>query len=207
MKERPILSYGHEVRAILARRRTMLRRVVKADTAWSLDPLRAAAASAGHFWFSTDGISPGSIHLTCPYGEPGDRLWVRENFWRDSHKPTLHLGARERVEYDADLNDLDRDELRGTTYRHRPSIHMPRWASRLTLEITSVRVERLQLISEADAIAEGWPKQIDPGAHTGGNGGPFDWYRAVWESINGPGSWDANPWVWVLTFKRMEGGR
>lgn len=87
----------------------------------------------------------------------------------------------------------------------RPSIHMPRWASRITLEVTSVRVERLQDISEADALAEGVNAHQDHhGRPTTSIYSPVQAYRDLWEQINGPGSWDANPWVWAVDFKRLE---
>jgi len=78
--------------------------------------------------------------------------------------------------------------------RWRPSIHMPQWASRITLAVEAVRVERLQDIGEADACAEGWPKDEN---------GPIVWHSALWDTINGAGSWDANPWVSVTTFRRV----
>jgi hypothetical protein len=160
---------------------------------------------------------------TCPYGKPGYLLWVRET-WGDpeADHPRCPDGRKpqqgDRLVFKANPAD---DYLWGAgkpsqgEFCWRPSIHMPRWASRLTLELTGVRVERLHEISEEKAIAEG----IDP-VHTGtgelcgyanyqhlGEGvgyfaeDPIKSYASLWESINGPGSWDANPWLWVLSFR------
>jgi len=156
----------------------------------------------------------------CPYGKPGDRLWVRETFQitsnyhadcRDQKPPfddgrpifrdndpaypyweQCHYAATDRC---PELISVQTDEIE---QRWRPSIHMPRWASRITLEVVSVRVERLQDISEADAAAEGMT--CDPFE------GPtyYDEFAKLWRTINGPGSWAANPWVWVVEFKRVE---
>jgi hypothetical protein len=125
----------------------------------------------------------------CPYGVPGDTLWVRE-----AH--ALSMPVR-YVATDAI------HELR----KKRPSIHMPRWASRITLKITDVRVERLHDISEADALAEGIVEKpdriwwVDDGDPEHGFGSPRAAYAELWSSINGPGSWDANPWVWAVSFE------
>jgi hypothetical protein len=204
------------VRALLAGTKMQTRRIVKPQPVKSSGthrgyPLALMAndwawphpRTSGATTISNRPNGPLGWEIHCPYGQPGDRLWVRETWRRDIDKID---GAR-LVQYRADdaIVEAPRTYFDLPSAGWIPSIHMPRWASRLTLEITGVRVERLQDISEADAIAEGWPKQIDPGAHTGGNGGPFDWYRALWESINGPGSWDANPWVWVVSFKRNGG--
>jgi hypothetical protein len=153
---------------------------------------------------------------TCPYGQPGDRLWVRETWlswrWNNSMAPremAERWGDDDRNRYIGYLadNDICRDNIE-MDGRHRPSIHMPRWASRINLKITGVRVERLQDISESDAKKEGCMTELDN-----------DWsppyptdteirtyragYRFLWESINGQGSWDQNPWVWVIEFKRL----
>lgn len=135
--------------------------------------------------------------LGCPYGQPGDRLWVREAWARDDEDGQLMYRA-----------DVGRD-LCADAWR--PSIHMPRWASRITLEVTAVRVERLQDISEADAQAEGVIPKWEPGcsgrlmdAFGGFSFRPAaSAYAELWEQINGPGAWDANPWVWVVEFKRV----
>jgi hypothetical protein len=121
----------------------------------------------------------------CKYGKSGDRLWVRETWQEVSWPPT-----GPRFVYKAD-GDASPD-------RWRPSIHMPRWASRITLEVESVRVERLQECSEADAKAEGCSPLGDDTSQAYRLG-----YMHLWGQINGPGSWEANPWVWVITFKRI----
>lgn len=134
--------------------------------------------------------------IKCPYGSPGDRLWVRETWFSSTPK------TPSRVRYAAD--DLIRleDGLFARAVckppKWRPSIFMPRWASRITLEIVAVRVERLQDISDADAIREGIPDYPD---FTGDS--PVHDYSALWESINGRGSWISNPFVWVIEFTRV----
>jgi hypothetical protein len=200
MKERPILFSAPMVNALLDGSKTQARRVCKGQRELS---------NAHDF----------QIHR-CPHGQPGDRLWVKET-WQgplvedmddyrsepaDFHKP-------EFCEYAADGGPAPEfmttdDEL---VCRWRPSIFMPRWASRILLEITAVRVERLQDISEEDARAEGiqheldgWIDYTNPSCQMCMT--PADSYRTLWESINGAGSWDANPYVWVLEFKRIEPG-
>lgn len=141
----------------------------------------------------------------CPHGQPGDRLWVREA-WRAptgifDGMPPRDIRPGTPIRYEADgLNS----STTFSTGKLRPSMFMPRWASRITLEIVSVRVERLQDISEADAQAEGWTRRpevsTDPQVH---KEAARDWFMDLWESINGAGSWDANPWVWVVEFRRL----
>lgn len=205
MKERPIIFSAPMVRAILAGAKTQTRRVVK----------RYSADCIG--WFDDgDGLwaqrfidpSSGSPYLKswrdrCPHGLPGNRLWVRETWGALPHM--LDGFQRESLRYRADGEYQNEHG----TWRWRPSIHMPRWASRITLEVTGVRVERLQDISAADAIAEGieaegdeWRDYLMP--HTQCCLTPRSSYRTLWESIHGPGSWDANPWVWVIEFRRIE---
>lgn len=141
----------------------------------------------------------------CPYGKPGDHLWVRETCFINGPDK----GAE--VIYKAD--PLPNWEGEEADIRWRPSIHMPRWASRIQLEITSVRVERLQVISEGQAVAEGvepmrggyW-RHYQPGwtQHQLSARGSF---VTLWQSINGPESWQANPWVWVVEFKVIKGAQ
>ena len=188
-KERPILFKGEMVRAILDGSKTQTRRVVKPQSAILTDELARGL-----------GVQPPSQQnpavISCPYGDPGDRLWVRET-WAVQHEydaaAPSEIGFRARWHYAAteDLGGL----------RKRPSIFLPRRGSRILLEITAVRVDRLQSISEADARAEG----VTPNAFERMNdnwGGVL--YRRLWEQINGPGSWDANPWAWVVEFRRLQ---
>jgi hypothetical protein len=147
----------------------------------------------------------------CPYGQPGDRLWVREA-WRtlkqyDDKQPG-QLPADTPLRYEAD-GHFNRSEFEPG--RLRPGIFMPRWASRIELEITLVRLQQLQDISEQDAVAEG--VQAVRGATRGEDFladeededllGPIDLYRAVWESLQGLRSWEANPWIWVVEFNML----
>lgn len=187
MKERPILFSARDVRALLDGRKTQDRRPVMPQP---VDPYTGRDLPAG--------ARPDALPA-CPYGAPGDRLWVRETWAWD--------GAASRlVEYRADWSC--RRDPPGVRCEHgpdrwRPSIHMPRWAARIVLEVTSVRVERLHAITPADAIAEG----IRPAANSitidCDTPNPADSYRSLWESINGPGSWRSNPWVWVLGLRRV----
>jgi hypothetical protein len=191
MTSRPILMSAPMVRAILAGNKTQTRRVVKYAAPDLIDedgwPLRDMSA---------DGA--GEVRSACPYGQPGDRLWVRETWGEFRREPGRPI-------YRAD------DPLAlGSSNPWKPSIHMPRCYSRITLEITGVRVERLQDISEADAKAEGAPCVDEVSGHEvlfpqHSKAGTYRLgYRALWEQINGPGSWDANPWVWVVCFKRVD---
>jgi hypothetical protein len=134
----------------------------------------------------------------CPYGNLGDRLWVRETFSYEENGPRIWYWA------DGNIAAFNCERPRPI----KPSIHMPRWASRITLEITGVRVERLQDISYDDAIAEGCEQRttcINPGKGVYSHvNEPQDDFSRLWKSINGAESWDANPWVWVIEFKRVE---
>lgn len=202
MKERPILFSATMVRAILAGTKTQTRRVVKSKHVPWLD-LPWLENSVFNF------LDGKWNQRQLPYGQPGDRLWVRESFrlvrtvlgGADGCKipPSKFLDSTRRFEADGAVSYPDaRMRVFG---KLRPGIHMPRWASRITLEVTGVRVERLQGISEADARAEGYPGGPDD---LGAIERPLLWYRELWESINGHGSWDENPWVWVVEFKRVD---
>lgn len=195
-KERPILFNAPMVRAILAGRKRQTRRVVKPQPSPGLlSDYAEIREKRGSMRTDAQMLSD---CLPCPFGQPGEKLWVRETFGHFERNDTLKPGNK--IYYRADGECLELEPWR-------PSIHMPRWASRIALEITSVRVERLQDISEADAIAEGTPGGHGAIQGYGYNASPCEHYRALWESINGPGSWDANPWVWVIEFKRMEAKR
>ena len=204
MKERPILFSAPMVRAILAGTKTQTRRALAPDLFMSSGGAVVRMASAGP---ATTGIR----EAHCPYWrEPGDRLYVKET----GHWKTGDVFYRAGTEhYSAETaNAAALVALGGDRMRWQPAIHMPRWASRITLEITGVRVERVQDISEADATAEGTPCYVcdrpmdgrsEDDCHCFHRRAAASDYRMLWESINGPGSWDANPWCWVIEFRRV----
>jgi hypothetical protein len=209
VKARPILMSAPMVRAILAGTKSQTRRVVKPQP-WASCVIEEGMDGEPHFVYSAlSGHGPGydveETRTPCrfPYGQPGDRLWVREA-WRACRDldatPPRDIAPGSSIEYEATKRSYA--EI-GLTGKLRPGMFMPRWASRITLEVTGVRVEKLQSISEADCAKEGAPFSYSGFA-------PEDapdwrgWYRDLWESINGPGSWDANPWVWCVGFKRLE---
>lgn len=197
MKERPILFSAPMVRAILDDRKTQTRRIIKNI---------GIVPGIGEVLNGSDDAKEWPDF--CPYGKQGDRLWVRETF---------NINDDGHYIYAADLNDAG---VTKWAAKWKPSIHMPRLASRITLEITGIRIDRLQDISEEDAIAEGisrvpfrpcdgWP--ICDGYMVGKDDGVSGLkhkakvaYQELWESINGKGSWDLNPFVWVVEFKVLE---
>ncbi|MCF7545316.1 hypothetical protein [Pseudomonas petrae] len=196
IKERPILFSAPMVRAILEGRKTVTRREVKKQAA--LDCLAAGFEPAFL-------ALPGNADL-CPYGKPGERLWVRETWAQPANLdpgPTVY-----RATYPDCIKGQGWENLPpSSAIRWKPSIHMFRRDSRILLEITDVRVERLQAISRSDIRAEGLecPAEL---ASDDVSPNYRDWYpaawRELWESINGAGAWDANPWVWAITFRRVE---
>lgn len=223
--DRPILFSAPMVRALLEGRKTQTRRVIKLHCGGERlffkekrNIVRVAYARPDGFcWnsedpddFSSDQenwipLKQSEIERACPYGKPGDLLWVRENFafGSDFYGPA-------RAFYQADhVNCSGRQSCEDGFHKWTPSIHMPRAYSRLTLELTAVRVQRLNDISEEDAIAEGCGRSA-AGLFCGGphkaHGFPRQFntareaFRDLWESINGPGSWAESPWVWALTF-------
>lgn len=246
-KDRPILFSGPMVRAILADAKTQTRRVVKPQPEW-LPEVTQARTTGPLVWPIGAGGQQCGHPIKCPYGVPGDRLWVREEHYRFGHweKVPGVKTATGRVKWqfvgDSDevLFEQPRELSRAMNapYFDRPgwykrvARHMPRWASRIDLEVTGVRVERLQDISESDAIAEGlteyvWPEHTRsyPNVATQLACGTRFWnhviqkrgrrgcvwdsakkaFREFWQDINGPQSWNANPWVWVVEFKRIGG--
>ncbi|QKZ05874.1 hypothetical protein [Pseudomonas eucalypticola] len=224
-KERPILFSAPMVRAILAGQKTVTRRPVKPyqqpelmeDGTWF-----AVAQKHPRYGFGVSGADADACAAAlaasqcCTYGRPGDRLWVRETWYCD------HIEVQ-RGPYlqPADMIDLGQSRADGELvyaadglepYEQeqpiwKPSIHMPRWVSRILLEITNVRVERLQAISDEQCVAEGCG--VGPGAIgvkltvPPGASMPQAMFAELWKSINGPSAWDANPWVWVVEFKRV----
>lgn len=196
MKERPILFSGPMVRAILDGRKTQTRRVVKPQPVGRQRVIEGLAhvthgmnpADDGAVWYVGDCISAG-VEIRCPFGSPGDRLWVRET-WQVFEHEDLSVDALTLRHVEGQLaGDVvfyadDPDEA---VDRWRPSIHMPRWASRITLEVVSVRVERLADISESDAKAEGYASASE-------------FLGAPWAVSVGQ-----NPWCWVLDIRKVCG--
>ncbi|MER4046882.1 hypothetical protein J8866_03635 [Klebsiella pneumoniae] len=230
MTERGMIFNGEMVRALLDGRKTQTRRPVK----FPVHDKNLGCELAGNELAGE--LSAGS-YLNSAFGKPGDRIWVRETWatlgnedgccvdwegnlckgdWRSAAR--IYRASCEQRPGDYGLWSIPDDAYwKPHTKEHkfegawRPSIHMPRWASRILLEITDVRVERLNAISQEDAQAEGmeltgWrPTYSDPDS-----GGevmtPYDNFAELWSSIYGDESWKANPWVWVISFKRVEGG-
>ncbi|EJA2551636.1 hypothetical protein OHN11_09760 [Serratia marcescens] len=217
MKERPVIFNGEMVRAIIDGRKTQTRRAISDRHLHLID----VASQVGECYPLESGIdhanSQSYYREHCPFGQVGDRLWVRETF--------AVLGNEDGCPIDWDGNLIKGNEKhaariykascwqepgnyglwsipnRDTQYEGawRPSIHMPRWASRITLEITAVRVERLNDISDGDAIREGCSA-----ADMKSGDCVADVFARLWASIYGEESWRANPWVWVIEFRRVE---
>lgn len=234
-KERPILFSAPMVRAILEGRKTVTRRAVKGfqipteDTAIPIGDRQRWSAIGQRdprYGFCVFGSTEAECakeleeYAPCPYGKPGDRLWVRETWAADAQVDAVaprDLSQGEPIHYAADGAARQTGCAMITPGRGRPSIHMPRWASRILLEVTAVHVERLQNISEAQALAEGivgvafrpddgWP--ICTGYMVGPDDGKTGLqttaakaFAGLWDSVGG--NWNANPWVWVVEFKRV----
>lgn len=214
-RERPIIFSEPMVRAVLAKRKTMTRRIVKPQPQHPRFRGMLALDDEGIELYLHDRTLVRAVR--CPYGKPGDRLWVRETWGDCSPGADALVGTKwDKPWYraDADTYGLLGHDGEGAVYvedvKWRPSIHMPRSASRITLEVTAVRIERLQDISEADAFAEGvqCESYIDYRRATTEDGHPLhshavDLFHLLWEALHGPGSWAANPLVWVIGFKRI----
>ncbi|WP_430690033.1 hypothetical protein [Klebsiella quasipneumoniae] len=232
MTERGMIFNGEMTRAILDGRKTQTRRIMKVQPSEDFTPMNMALETDYKARWYTPGVvdkdgylQPASKEVfgvsnenegySCPFGAVGDRIWVRETFtghYLDDDQIQDIKDGRDKAsslcEYRADYPD-GYQAADGWT----PSIHMPRWASRILLEITDVRVERLNAISEEDARAEGI---IDGGCLNCGEPEPCgcanpepdatDAFAYLWQSIYGQESWNANPWVWVIEFERVEGG-
>lgn len=214
MKERPIIFSAPMVRALLNGTKSQTRRVVKFQkeptTYPETDGIKFVQIGGKQYWWNSQPDHPAHVTKACPYGQPGDRLWVRESWRVRGGREFEYQQDRSQVMYRATHYE-DGFPLGWESYKWRPSIHMPRWASRILLEITAVRVERLADISKDDAMAEGIVLQPDGGFGLADSthynfSDPTDSYCSLWESINGDGAWFANPWVWVVEFQRAEGG-
>ncbi len=207
MKERPILFSGAMVRAILEGRKTVTRRA-----------MRIQPVLKGHFWeVYGAGWSDGmdyvpcvyghSLAVACPYGQVGERLWVRESFadlqgTGIEHRPDP-AGPLQRYAFAADSppGSASDEARKDFGIKWKPSIHMPRAVCRILLEITGLRVERLQVITTEQLIAEGLQTRLRE--HDAECDLQHQW-KELWVSLNGQESWDANPWVWAVEFKRIE---
>lgn len=197
--QRPILFSGPMVRAILNGTKTQTRRIVKPQpdenglSFMKNAPLDWREDVHGP-WLQWKGETPGGDTWNGPTPYlPGLNLWVRETH--------LFRASGRVVDYRADMDPVEAAGFGAMYGGWKPSIFMPRWASRINLEVTGVRVERLCDISEEDAIAEGIDPKFPPEEqhpHAASTR-----YMNLWESINGPGSWDANPWLWVVTFNKF----
>lgn len=220
MKERQILFSGAMVRALLDGRKTQTRRVVKPQPPASTRDVFTFhhPDPRTHYW-AFDGDALTDWAQPCPYGDVGDRLYVRET-WQHSNHPFGPYDEDCLVFYRADYlddplgPDLERS-ADGIRREWRPSIHMPRAASRITLEVTGVRVERLQSISDEDARAEGTSCYVcdraldghgDADCHCFHRQASASDFRILWDSLNAARGygWDINPWVWVVEFERIE---
>lgn len=232
MKEHPILFSAPMALAILEGRKSVTRRVVMPQPP-SVDAVRARTGDSYHLfsdkhrpgdiWRVAGGVSAvkelcGQSEWRCPCGQPGDRLWVREEHYRFGYweevPGKLTRGGRQKWRFVACKDEVlfepptvyrkarSRSDPTEPCWHKRLARFMPRSVSRLTLEVTEVRVQRLQEISEADARVEGPPLWIEEaGARTERN--PKTAFRILWDSINGAGAWEKNPWVWAISFRRV----
>ena len=196
IKERPILFSTDMVQALLEGRKTQTRRIIKPQPLKLLEISNDDGFNRPVFeYYRFDSPEKGwsVVAPKCPYGWPGDVLWVRESFtakrydWQD----LLSRGSRMGITYKADNHYPDKP------LKWKPSIHMPKKAARIWLKVTDVRVERVQDITEEDGKDEGSPLELSPcNWHH-----HYDWFKNLWNKINGDESWKANPWVWVVDFE------
>ena len=200
MSNKPIIFNGEMVRAILAGRKTQTRRVIKPQ------PLNVIFENGDWIQAPCD-LDPKEHIIKCPYAQPGDKLWVRETwtYLADGFAVSPMIGYRADMETKVIDTIPDGETVynveKPDVWKWRPSIHMPRWASRITLEVTDVWVERVRDISPTDALSEGM--HIDWSVENA----PENQFKRLWDSIydaKGFG-WDKNPWCWVIEFKLEEG--
>lgn len=207
MKEHPILFSTEMVKAILEGRKTQTRRIIKPQP--FLNKQYSSEEPTYKEWFSMNGSHNDSVEKWiqfCPHGKVGDQLWVRET-WAEvmEEEDLMFVYKASNIE---ELNTGDEDD-NGNIFKWRPSIFMPRKASRIQLEIVNIRVERLDNISEEDAKAEGVEgidgKYLDYSNTKSKHYclSAFSSYEELWIKINGKESWEKNPWVWIIEFKRI----
>jgi hypothetical protein len=206
MKESPIRFTGAEVRATLDGRKTQLRRIMKVQPPAAGYTLGTCMSTTGdrrdegrHHWVKVDGhavVDGSQPYFASPYGYEGDRLWVRETFRKIKGQTATWIATDYRATYQH--GDRLGDVVGMSPGSWKSSGQMPRECSRILLEIIAIRVERLQDISNEDAVAEGTGVPLDM------RYAAYDGFRPMWEDIHDAGSWAANPWVWVVEFKRVE---
>lgn len=211
MKERPILFSSEMVKAILDGRKTQTRRVIKIQPPTKYYKISTVLDTTGnrekigkHFWYCEDMLKPHNVYFSCPYGKVGDLLWVKTRHYKgtdsrgdiiiwDSFTRTI----RWQIEGVGDVENCEPELLQTKRFKFLSSRFMPKWAARIWLEITNIRVERLQDISDADAKSEGVIIR---------NIGETYWraFRELWDSINLKRSfgWEVNPYVWVIEFRK-----
>lgn len=215
---KPINFNDEMVRTIIEGRKTLTRRPVKWPLYSDSDGTKRRIFGISDVEIVKEAISQRQKYpllRVCPYGQVGDRLYVKESFLELSDEdspyepPIFRYRATETENYVLSDGDgytiLNADGSQRSPWKS--GALMPKQAARIFLHITNIRVERVQEITEQDAIEEGWPKASRDFSQGPGNGGPFDWFRSVWDSIyekKGLG-WGMNPWVWVIEFKRVEG--
>jgi hypothetical protein len=221
VKERPIIFSGDMVKALLTGTKTQTRRIVRPgfalDTFNFLDADGITLSQVSDFERkkddggvyrytgllaqSADYPGEGAVEVACPYGIAGDRLWVRETWARN---PEIHATVPGACLYRANRGGDYQGAAQGD-FKWKSSRFMPRWASRITLEILKVRVERLQDVSEKDAKAEGMNGQSTKFHETVNLLRPYAGnYAALWDSLHGKGAWENNPWVWVIEFQPVK---
>jgi hypothetical protein len=203
-RELPVIFSAPMIKAILAGTKTQTRRAIKPQPtleAKSAGVIHSSSDSNGLWaWLDSADLTEAGFTkdkaFRCRYGAPGDTLWCRET-WRPAPEFLSQCAGPRDIRYAASVSEAE-----WATSKWRPSIHMPRWASRITLRVTDIRIERLNDISSEDAAAEGWPGPDDGGSIRSSY--PIAWYAGLWEQINGADSWARNDWVWSVTFKRAK---
>ncbi|MED5757828.1 hypothetical protein VZ191_05530 [Enterobacter roggenkampii] len=223
MAERGMIFNAEMVRAILDGRKTQTRRIMKVQPVLNGNFYEVFGAGWSKGIKSVPAVPGHSLSTKCPFGTVGDRIWVREAFrvmGCATDVARLMYKASERNSFTESTRTVPVASCtKQPSQKWTPSIHMPRWASRITLEITDVRVERLNSIIEDDAAAEGVGSAIwfaatgvpedewsSLGEHGAERASHINTFATLWESIYGAESWQANPWVWVIEFRRVEGG-
>ena len=214
--DRPILFNREMVRAILEDRKTMTRRVVKPQPIMMDSGMWYPSENPGDRKNKTGLHYANEKHMRkgmsidfSPCGQPGDKLWVRETFAYKTRPKTENSSLIYKADFDtkdgfgSEIIDFNTGMTTPLTWE--PSIFMPRWASRITLEIINVGIQRIQEIKYFDIMKEGAPLSTYPHHHDSYDTKLFEWFTGIWDSVNAKRGfgWDANPWVWIIEFKRV----